>query len=112
MIAGQRAKVDPGAILRGRKRPKEVVEKIAAARRGKSLPSSTPELRALRIGNMRRASQDRSIAVECLEDGNVFPTVKSAAAFYKINKSYLQRVVLGVYKTNIACGRAFRKIAP
>jgi group I intron endonuclease len=112
MIAGQRAMVDPGAVLRGRKRPPEVVEKIAAKRRGKSLPSSTPELRAIRVANMIAASQRKSIAIECLDDGKAFETIKAAALHYGINKSYLQRVVKGELKTNVACGLRFQEIRP
>jgi group I intron endonuclease len=112
MLAGQRAMVDPGAALRGRKRPPEVVKKIADKRRGKSIPSSTPELRALRIANMNRASRDRSIAVMCLSDGRTYPTIKAAALFYGISKGFLQNVVNGKYGSNRAKGLAFEAITP
>lgn len=112
MIAGQRAMSDPGAALRGRKRPPEVVEKIATKRRGKSLPSSTPELRALRVNNLLLASQRRSISIMCVDDGKTFATIKAASLHYGINKSYLQRVIKGESKSGVARGKRFEIVKP
>ena len=87
----------------GKKRDPETVAKITKTRNAtmlvRQLPPPSKETLEIWLQNMKAANAKRSKPVQCLDDGMVFPNIKSASRHYGIGPSYLSRHCNGKHKS-------------
>lgn len=108
MVATRLANGNYGGYWTGKKRSLETVAKIRASKAGTKFPYLSSEVMARRTESVRKENLSRQRAVRCVDDGSEFPSIKLAAAHYRITYSHMSRVVHG--KAKSAHGRRFEFI--
>lgn len=111
-IMSEESKLKKSKALRGRKRPKHVVEKIKLAHLGKKLSESTKEkLRQHNLGKIQSEETKRKrykpvLLVNC--DGTVkeYPSLQHAAKAHGCRRGQIANVCAG--RTKSACGLIWR----
>jgi group I intron endonuclease len=106
MVSTRRERGNYIGHSRGEKRPPEVCENVRIGRKnGKTPRPLSPEMIERRSIRFKAMNAKQGRQVRCIDDGLVFPSIKSAAQHYGIAISPVGRVVHGQAK--MAKGRRF-----